>query len=324
MNRKDRRAFNDRNVEQFFAAWDPGWRWALILGMRRLRRDLAGMADEAVTASGSQDWKDDNYVYGPLAYGITAAAVNETVQHCEDLFALLKFIGRPDFVKAIGDYSAGKVANFASELRSATDEKILLRFMVPTNADFALAVDSPFDASDISKIDGGRAELLRLVRQTLDFYFKYEFVHVQYKHGLKLAFRPFGSILPLETVNARKSGVTAPLFAFTTKRPDGNAVREGKPIQFMDPGPEAMPHLAELIEERELLRLETHPEVDMDQVCEVSNGVLKLLQVVRRNRLSLIEGREPTEQEFALPAPGGGLVQITLELAKPLRVDDFA
>lgn len=324
MDAKDRRAFNDRNIQQFFAAWDPGWRWVLVHGMRSLRRDLGSMAQEAAAASGSQDWTEDNYVYGPLAYGITAAAVNETVQHCEDLFALLKFVRSPNFVNEIGAYKAGQVAQFGANLKSAPDEELLRQFMVPTDDHLAQALDPKFDGDDIANIQAGRAELLHLVRQTADFYGEFEFVHLQYKHGLKLAFRPYGPTLPSATINARKVGVAAPLIAFTNKPLDSNALRDGKPIMFMDPGPEARPHLAKLIEQRDLLRTETHVDVDLDMVCDISHGVLRLLQVVRTNRLALIGHSTDAVQRFDLPAAGRGFVNLSLELAKKLSVDDFA
>jgi hypothetical protein len=41
---------------------------------------------------GNETWAKEDYLYGPLALGIAAAAVNEASEHCEDLFALLTFL----------------------------------------------------------------------------------------------------------------------------------------------------------------------------------------------------------------------------------------
>lgn len=318
-------AFNDRNVERFFGSWDPGWRWVVLLGMRRLRRDLGGMAQEAAYASGSEEWVAADYVYGPLAYGISAAAVNEAAQHCEDLFALLKFVRRPDFVKSIGSYSAGRVAEFGRSLASAPDVDILEMFMVPSDEHITPGLGNAADEAGMASVRSGRAELLRLVRVASDFYHRYEFLHMQYKHGLKLAFRPYGSTLPAVTVEERRAGVSAPVFAFTHRPLDVRALGEGRSVvQFMDPGPEALPHLARLIEQRELLRIETHSNIDLDEICAVSYDVLRLIQVVRANRLALVELDPAAEQSFSLPAPGGHFVHVSLELPERLTLKDFA
>lgn len=74
----DRRAANDAAVQQFFAAWDPYWRWTLVLGLRDLRANADRLGRLASERTGQASWSDENYEFGPLVLGLTAAAVNET------------------------------------------------------------------------------------------------------------------------------------------------------------------------------------------------------------------------------------------------------
>jgi hypothetical protein len=58
MNATDRRAANEEAVRQFFAAWDPAWRWVLVLGLRELRRDPIRLGRLASTeANGREGWQ---------------------------------------------------------------------------------------------------------------------------------------------------------------------------------------------------------------------------------------------------------------------------
>jgi hypothetical protein len=51
-----------------------------------------GFGRLAAEEMGNETWAKEDYLYGPLALGIAAAAVNEASEHCEDLFALLTFL----------------------------------------------------------------------------------------------------------------------------------------------------------------------------------------------------------------------------------------
>jgi hypothetical protein len=129
---KTRRAINEAEVRRYFSSWDPTWRWILILGLRDMRANLDRFGQLAAYRMGNETWADDEYVYGPLALGITAAAVNEASQHCEDLFALLSFLRDPvTFARRMGSYSAGKVVRMADTLKRDSDATLAARFCVP-------------------------------------------------------------------------------------------------------------------------------------------------------------------------------------------------
>ena len=147
-----KRSINETQVRNFFAAWDPAWRWALILGLRDLRENADRLGALAVSEMGNDTWAADDYVYGPLSLGLTAAAVNEAAQHCEDLFALLSFVRDPvDFAKRMASYSAGKVTQLSKRLLEADEAGIRKRFLVPDAATITTSCGSTRPAARKSR-----------------------------------------------------------------------------------------------------------------------------------------------------------------------------
>ena len=125
VNEEERRAANEEAVRGFFARWDPAWRWILILGLRQLRAEAPQLgALASIEANGKEGWADEAYVYGPLSHGLTAAAVNEVAQYCEDLFALLRSLREPQFfARDMTTYRAGQVVDFGRKLANADDDE---------------------------------------------------------------------------------------------------------------------------------------------------------------------------------------------------------
>jgi hypothetical protein len=156
---------------------------------------------------GNDRWADDSYVYGPVSLGITAAAVNEATQHCEDLFAVLSFLREPrEFARRIGSYAAGKVTGLSRALREEDEWATARRFLVPEERLIRAGLRAAKDAEVATDAAlAGVERLSELVCEVVDFYWTYEFFHVQYKHGLKLPLRPFSGSLPESTVEARKT-----------------------------------------------------------------------------------------------------------------------
>ena len=73
-----RRSINEAEVRRYFSSWDPTWRWILILGMRDMRANLQRLGQLAANETGNETWAEEQYVYGPLALGITSAAVKRS------------------------------------------------------------------------------------------------------------------------------------------------------------------------------------------------------------------------------------------------------
>jgi hypothetical protein len=330
MDAATRKAINEASVRRFFASWDPAWRWVLILGLRDMRAHPDRLGELAAREVGSHTWADESYAYGPLALGITAAAVNEAAQHCEDLFALLTFLREPlHFAKRMGSYSAGKVTSLAPRIRGEGDWAIGVRFLVPSSQTIQEGLQDAEDGrAAIDAAEAGVARLGQLVRQVVDFYLTYEFFHVQYKHGLKLPLRPFSDSLPAETIADRQRNVSAPLIALTNESLSNMLQRppSQRAIMLPDPGPDARPHLSELVTDRELFRFQMSGlPVDLDDVLKVSWTVVRLLRLAASNRQAVGTLDEDGFQTFQLPGASElETMTVTLKLAERLRLEDFS
>lgn len=327
MNRDERRAANEDAVRGFFAGWDPAWRWILLLGLRQLRDDPVALGRLASAEADDQEsWSEETYVYGPLTRGLTAAAVNEVAQYCEDLFALLRFLREPEyFARRMGSYAAGKVVEFGRGLATADDAAVSRLLLVPDADTVRAGLDGAPDVPGATAvIETGRARLGAMVRETAAFYREFEDFHNQYKHGLKLPLRGFGTIPP-ETVAERRGDRRAPLFAYTNE-PIAAMLRRSQPQQMMmfNAGERQRPHLAELVAERNLLRLQLAHEVDLDEVVDRAHVIMQLLQIAQVNRLAL--GRvDDDEQGFDLPGERRWeRIHVTVRLDRPLALEDFA
>lgn len=313
-------------MRHFFAAWDPAWRWILILGMRQLRGDPVALgALASAEANGHGSWAEETYAYGPLSLGITAAAVNEAAQHCEDLFALLRFLREAAyFAREMANYSAGKVVEFGRKLVDADDATISRLFLVPdpetVRAGLADAADPE---SSTAAVEAGRARLGEMVRETAASYRAYENFHVHYKHGLKLPLSPFG-VPTQEAIEERKSNLKAPLFSYTTE-PISAMLRRPRPEQVMmlQLGRNQQANMSKLVEERNVLRLRLAHDVDLDEVVRRSYTVLRLLRLAQTNRLAL--GKvEDGNQSLSLPGEGKWeQVDVLVKLDRMLSLNDF-
>jgi hypothetical protein len=323
-----RRAVNEEQVRLFFSWWDPTWRWILIVGLRDLRANLGHLGDLANGEMGNDSWSDESYVYGPLALGITASAVNEAAQHCEDLFALLSFLrDSQTFARQMGSYSAGKVIKLADRLEEETDAQIARRFCIPPIDSIQDGMQKAEDPeSSVGIAWEGLSRLGRLARSVVAFYKTYEFFHLQYKHGLKVLFRPFG-VPTADAISERKGDLRAPLFA-ASNEPISKMLKRPQSQQTMmfQLTPHSQPHLNELVASRDLLRPQmAGPEVDLNDVVAHSWTVSRLLRLAQANRLALGELDEHRQQTFHLP--GAGLketIEIRIEPATAIALRDVA
>lgn len=321
-----RRAINEEQVRRFFSWWDPTWRWVLILGLRDMRSNLGRLGELATAELGNDTWSEETYVYGPLALGITAAAVDEATQHCEDLFALLSFLRDEDsFARRMGSYSAGKVIVLSEKLAIDTDDAVAARFCLPALTTIEEGMSNAEDPeAAIATAREGVARLAELVRSVVRFYKTYEFFHVQYKHGLRVLFRPFG--LPTaEAVAERKGDVRAPLFA-ASNEPIAQMLKRPPEQQALMFHLTALtqPHLQELVAGRHLLRAQmAGPEVDLDDVVAQSWVVSRLLRIAQANRLALGALDDDSQQTFQVPGPGPKeAIDLRIEPARAVELRD--
>lgn len=317
-------------MRQFFSASDPAWRWVLILGLRDLRANASRLGQLAAAESrGHASWSEDSYVYGPLIHGLTAAAVNECAQHCEDLFAVVMFLREQfDFAKRMSSYGAGTVTRFGEGLSKRSDENLAALFLVPTADTVREGLEKAEDPdAGFAAFEDGTRRLGERVRRIVEWYSTYEDFHVQYKHGLKLAMRPYGNPTA-EAIEERRSNVSAALLAFTTE-PITEMIagpQQQQGMIFPNLIPEAQEHLAELVKERAILRYKmSGPPVDLDDVVAISRSVVQLLRIAATNRLSTADGLdEHSQYRFDLPGEcDDETVTVVLELAAAPALHDF-
>jgi hypothetical protein len=324
-----RRAVNEAAVRLFFGASDPAWRWVLILGLRDLRANVDRLGNLAASEAGHESWSDDTYVYGPLVHGLTAAAVNECAQHCEDLFAVIKFM-REDlsFAKRMFSYGAGTVTRFGRDLAGLGDDEIARLFLVPATDTVKRGLTGAEDPdASFAAFEAGVGRLGDRVRAIAEWYSIYEDFHIQYKHGLKLAARPSGDPNP-ETIEERRQDVKGPLLAFTTEPIAKLVAGPTQQVGMIFPNliPEAREHLQELVADQAVLRYKmSGPEVDLDEIVETSRGVLKLLRVAATNRIAISDGLDEDGQyRFDLPGETHDeTISVLIDLDAALKLDDF-
>lgn len=284
----------------------------------------------AAEIPGGAGWSDDVYIYGPLIHGLTAAAVNECAQHCEDLFATLRFLRESvDFAKHMLSYNAGAVTAFGRGLTDADDEAIRRMFLVPDVSAVEHGLrNSAQSGTDLELYVESVARLGERVRTVTEWYWVYEDFHVQYKHGLKLAMRPYGNPIA-EAIEERRGNVSSALLAFTSE-PIGKMIAGPKQQQVMAfPNliPEALPYLSTLVEDRALLRYkQSGPPVDLDAIVGVSGTVAQLLRIAAANRIAVADGPdEHGSYKFALPGEKPfEIANVVLEIADPPALADFS
>lgn len=325
-----RKAVNEAAIRQFFAASDPAWRWVLILGLRDLRANASRLGTLAASESpGGAGWAEDRYVFGPLVHGLIAAAVNECAQHCEDLFAVLMFLREQlEFAKRMLSYKAGAVTQFGMRLRELDDDAIRRLFIVPDTSLVEGGLTGTEDPlGHLAVFNDAVARLAQRVRRVAEWYATYEDFHVQYKHGLKLAMRPYGDPTA-EAIEERRGNVTGALLAFTAEPISamlkGPAQQQG--MIFPNLIPEAQAHLAALVEERAVLRYKmSGPPVDLNEVVEISGTVVQLLRIAATNRLAVASGLgDGGIYRFELPGEKRyETVTVALELGTAPVLDDF-
>jgi hypothetical protein len=324
-----RRQINEAEVRRYFSAWDPSWRWILVLSLRETRSNLTRLGRLAADEMGNESWIEEDYVYGPLALGITAAAVNEATQHCEDLFALLSFLRDPlTFARNIGSYGPGRVLRLKDEMKGESDAELARRFCVPS----VDAIEDEIGKGEgpraaVDAVRGGIGRLGNLVREVIDFYETYEFFHLQYKHGLKILFRPFGVGPSPEAIAERKTDVRAPIFAITNEVVSKMVQRPPRQQGLVFYAiPEARPHLAEFMANRDLLRVQmAGPPVDLDHVVAHCWTVSRLLRIASANRLALGAFDEHGQQSFELPGEGEReVVSVCIEPPRALELRDVS
>jgi hypothetical protein len=90
------------------------------------------------------------------------------------------------------------------------------------------------------------------------------------------------------------------------------------------PGPEQQANLAQLVAERNILRLGPVRKVDLDEIVASSYTVLRLLRLAQTNRLAL-GTVDQDHQSFSMPGAGPWEeIDVRVKLDRVLQLEDFA
>jgi hypothetical protein len=183
--------------------------------------------------------------------------------------------------------------------------------------------DAEDPAGSLAVAEAATGRLADLVRAAASTLIRFEHVHTQYRHGMKLAARPFGEPTA-EAIAERRASTGAPVITWTNEGPQEMAGRQAQAMAF-HASPSARAHLSALFEQRALLHLRMEADVNFDDLVGQSWAVVRLQRILRHNRITLADGPDSEGcQTFALPGAGDAeQVDLTLALDPPARVEDF-
>lgn len=310
---QQRQRANDQQLLVFFNGYELTWRLTKLLSLRMLLEKRSDLSSYLQSYYGLPR-ADNNYIYGPATNGTIFSAIAEVVMYCEDFFALLKFIREAEyFVQKIIQYSAGKVTNVADRIEKSSEADILKAFMVPDVA----YLQSIFSASpqpesekveSLEQYSSGTSKIIQYVRETVATFRQYEFFYNQYKHGLTVALKPFGSFkLPPETILQRQVELTGDLVCYDNDTIEAvfNRTSASPTLMFPDLGPNIMPFISQLMAERNCLRW--HPsKANINDLIEAARKVAVLISCLIHNRCDFIQPCNPNCNTFSLPSEKTG------------------
>ncbi|CAN7472501.1 hypothetical protein [Paraburkholderia hospita] len=302
--KKEMRLANDHQIRIYFSRFDRFWRLHKLIAMKHLLASREGFRAVVREVYEGQGVDDLQLVYGNITNGILADATSELAMLCEDYFALLRFIREPlYFVKRAVNYKAGSVTTLSKALRHPTDDMLRRMFFIPSPkimtsvfAEHSLASAN----ENINALAGQLNYLRELHDSAMGFHEKHKDFHVQYKHGLKLALSGLHESLPDAEIDRRKREFSAPLFAFENKPMS----ELGYESAMFIPGfgyPSIGNNLGKLHGDLNLLHIQFLHDVDIDNWISLARKVVKLINFLISNRLSIIDNEGVRKVRFLLP-----------------------
>lgn len=188
----------------FLSSYSTEWRLVQVLAIRKLLGSKYDFYKSVITEMYGDN--DDALIAQDITNGLYFDAIAHCIQYVEDLFALIKASEKPDyFIKHVVSYSAGQITAMIKSFKPDR-KKLGAAFHFPS--DLVLSIQD-----DIDRYEKGIDCLSTLVKELIDFYIKYEFFYIQYKHGLTLAMKPFGQKFTPGQVAEEKSGERKPFLA---------------------------------------------------------------------------------------------------------------
>lgn len=251
MNNNLLRKISQQQTERFFYSYSPDWRLIQITSIEKLLNDRFDFYKDIIeNIKLPNSLSSDATIAQEVTNGLFFEAIAIAIQAAEDLFAIVNASQKPlKFISHVITYSAGKIDNLLK--KKFTKEEIATTFYFPLFNERYETIEQN------EKFDNSLNFLFQLVMDIQQFYKDYRFFYNQYKHGLSVAFRPFGDYSP-EQVAKRKS---EPLYSYlnvfdnvSVSKLESDSARFNKMMFMPYLTPEIMSNLPQLIKDDNLLR----------------------------------------------------------------------
>lgn len=200
MTSEDRRKASVDLTLHYFNSYYSSWRLAKVLSNKKILDNrynfFSDIAPEVRTLDKSGE---DATIAQEIQHGLYFDSIAQCVQYVEDLFAFIEAAKKPEyFIRNVVTYKAGRITDAIKGFKP-TVKNVAEAMHIPTGLDISTA-------SDKDQYDRGLGNLVDLMSDLKKFYADYWFVYNQYKHGLAVPMRPFGTQITEENLRKDKAG----------------------------------------------------------------------------------------------------------------------
>lgn len=274
----------------------PMWRVVMVKSIRRILDNLNEFyapIREEIRSSEDEIIEDTEQV--EIRNGLFFEALSQSVQAVEDLFSLMKNCNDTEyFAKKVITYKANEVTQYIRGFDSDNLESVLKEFHVPY-----FSPNDPWENREVFNQYCIASKIIQeYVKELVEHHKTYYFHYCQYKHGLTVALRPYG------TRNKKPSGSNAHegIAMVFDNIFFGKRYRKSPPaLMIPDVHPDLPGCITALHNEDNLLRAELKV-VNIDLFVGVVEKAYTLLSVLQKNLVMKSEQFEDTQIiEYAFP-----------------------
>lgn len=295
MNEKERIQAGKHQLRYFLANQYPMWRVAIVKTIRRILENPNDFYEPIFDEiRRSEDEDSTTTINCEIRNGLFFEALSQSVQAIEDLFSLMRNCGDVAFfAKHVITYQAGQVTQYIRKFNTSDTEYMLKQYRVPY-----FDLETPWENEEVFL---SYKEAVALIKEYMDVLIahheKYYLHYCQYKHGLSVALRPFGTGLP----SGRGDPFEGAVMTFDNKNFSRRYKEKMGLFMIPDFHPAIAPHITELHNEDNLLRAEQRV-VNIQEFVEATEKAYTLLSVLHRNMdyFCTVDDNAPIH-EYALP-----------------------
>ncbi|MDD5569642.1 MAG: hypothetical protein PHD97_00630 [Bacteroidales bacterium] len=305
MKKHDRILINKEQINRFFSSYYSEWRHIQIYGIKKILGSKYTFYKEIIEEIKETDNSvGDKTISQEISNGLIFEAIQHSLQYVEDLFALINASKNQDyFIKNIIQYRAGKIEASIKNFK-LTKENICASFHFPN---YPEDESQNYKEKETLKVIYDSVERLgTILNSIIEFYKKHKFFYNQYKHGLSIAFRPYGDYTPEQIEEDKKENFKRPAIVAldSLNFKDASQNQYGNKGYLMMPcfSDNIRPHLKQLQEENNLLRFVMSPQdTNIDSILKNARMTKKCLQIFIHNFLEVVNDKNP--MMLRMPAP---------------------